>query len=335
VRRRNIRIVTLLLTVFVAGALPGLTIKLGSLAPVASPWDVGLRRMAGEWEKLSDGRITVKIYSGGIAGDESDMVRKIRIGALNAAAITVSGLQGIFKGAKTLSYPLLLRNDDELAYVLDRMEPLFDTELQKRGFKPVGWSLGGWVYIFSRYPILRPDDLRKQKLWVWSGDPDEIQAYQSAGFQTVTIAATDLMTSLQGGMVDAFATSPLVAASSQWFGIASNMYTLKLGPLWGATIVSTKTWAEIPEDLKPKLMDAAQKIFDSLAPDLVKADSQAIDVMKKYGLKINQVTPQAEIEWDDLLNKTFAGLVGKMYDKNSFDLVSKYLGQYLVDHPRR
>ncbi len=245
-RRGFIRIATVFLMVFVAGALSGLTIKLGSLAPVASPWDIGLKRMAGEWEKLSGGRITVKIYSGGIAGDESDMVRKMRIGALNAAAITVSGLQGIFKGAKTLSYPLLLRSDDELSYVLDRMKPLFDAELQKRGFKSVGWSMGGWVYIFSRHPVLRPDDLRKQKLWVWSGDPDEIQAYQSAGFQTVTIASTDLMTSLQGGMVDAFATSPLVAASSQWFGIATNMYTLKLGPLWGATIVSAKTWAEVP-----------------------------------------------------------------------------------------
>lgn len=334
-RRGNICTATLFLTLLVSAALPGLTIKLGSLAPVASPWDVGLKRMAAEWEKLSDGRVTVKIYSGGIAGDESDMVRKIRIGALNAAAITVSGLQGIYKGAKTLSYPLLLRSDDELAYVLDKMKPVFDTELQKRGFKPLGWSMGGWVYIFSRYPVFRPDDLRKQKLWVWSGDPDEIQAYQSAGFQTVTIASTDLMTSLQGGMVDAFATSPLIAASSQWFGIASHMNTLKLGPLWGATIISTKTWAEVPEELKPKFIDAAQRIFDSLAPDLVKADSQAIDVMKKYGLKINQVTPQAEEQWTDLLNKTFAGLVGKMYDRSSFDLVSKYLAEYLVDHPRR
>jgi TRAP-type C4-dicarboxylate transport system substrate-binding protein len=62
-RRGSIRTVTLLLAIFVAGALPGLTIKLGSLAPVASPWDVGLKRMAGEWERLSEGRITVKIYS--------------------------------------------------------------------------------------------------------------------------------------------------------------------------------------------------------------------------------------------------------------------------------
>ncbi len=87
---------------------------------------------------------------------------------------------------------------------------------------------------------MTPDDLRRQKLWVWSGDPDEIQAYQSVGLpDRGAPPSTDLMTSLQGGMVDALVTSPLVAASNQWFGIAGNMCALRLGPLWGAAIVST------------------------------------------------------------------------------------------------
>jgi TRAP-type C4-dicarboxylate transport system substrate-binding protein len=318
-----------------ASSASALTIKLGSLAPAGSPWELGLKRMAAEWERISGGSITVKIYSGGVAGDESDMVRKIRIGTLNAALITVSGLQGIFNGVKTLSYPLLVRSDDELAAVLEKMKPFFDAELEKRGFKPLWWSPGGWVYFFSRFPIVSPNDLRRQKLWVWSGDPDEIQAYQSAGFQTITLASTDLMTSLQGGMVDVLATSPLVAASSQWFGIASNMCTLKLGPLWGAAVVSTRTWASVPADLRPRLIDAAQRIADSLAPDLVKSDAAAIDVMKKYGLKINQVTPEAEAQWEAVLQKTFSGLVGKMYDRESFEMATRYLNEYLALHPRQ
>lgn len=334
-RRESKRIAAVLCAMLIAVAAPGLTIKLGSLAPSASPWELCLNRMAAEWEKISGGTVTVKIYTGGVAGDEPDMVRKIRIGALNAAFITVTGLQGIFNGVKTLSYPFLLHSDDELVYVLDHMRPFFDAELQKRGFKPFMWSLGGWVYFFSRSPVITANDLRKQKLWVWSGDPDEVQAYQNAGFQTVTLAATDLMTSLQGGMVDALVTSPLVAASNQWFGIASNMCTLKLAPLWGAAVVSMKTWAEVPADLQPKLLEAAQKIADSLAPDLVKSDGQAIAVMQKYGLKINTVPAQTESEWADLLQKTFSGLVGKVYDRESFDMVTGYLGEYLAQHPRR
>jgi TRAP-type C4-dicarboxylate transport system substrate-binding protein len=315
-----------------AGAL---TIKLGSLAPVGSPWEIGARKIAAEWERISGGTVTVKIYAGGIAGDEPDMIRKMRIGTLNAALITVTGLQGIFNGVKTLSYPLLLRSDDELEYVLDKMKPFFDQEIQNRGFKTILWAPSGWVYFFSREPVVTPADLRRQKLWVWSGDPDEVQAYQAAGFQTVTVAATDLMTSLQGGMVDALVTSPLVAASSQWFGIANNMTAMKLAPLWGAGVVSMKSWSEIPADLQPRLLEAAQRVADSLVPDLKKADSQAIDVMRKYGLKINEVPPQEAAEWADLLQKTFAPLVGRTYDRESFDMATRYLADYLKEHPRK
>jgi len=315
--------------------LSALTIKLGSLAPVGSPWEIAARRIAAEWERLSGGSVTVKIHAGGVAGDEPDMIRKMRIGTLNAALMTVTGLQGIFNGLKTLSYPLLIRNDDELSYVLDRMKPFFDQELSSRGFKPVFWSPSGWVYFFSRAPVVTPADLRRQKLWVWSGDPDEVQAYQNAGFQTVTVAATDLMTSLQGGMVDALVTSPLVAASSQWFGVAGNMCALKLAPLWGAEVVSTKTWAMVPTDLQPRLLEAAQRIADEMVPDIVKADGQAIGVMLKYGLKINPVPAPAAADWADLLQKTFAGLVGKSYDTESFEKVTGYLQDYLKDHPRR
>src|ERR1700690_381817 len=102
-----------------------LTIKLGSLAPVGSPWELGVKKIAAEWERISGGTVTLKIYAGGVAGDEPDMIRKMRIGTLNAALITVTGLQGIFNGVKTLSYPLLVRSDDELSYVLDHMKPFF------------------------------------------------------------------------------------------------------------------------------------------------------------------------------------------------------------------
>jgi hypothetical protein len=91
----------------------------------------------------------------------------------------------------------------------------------------------------------------------------------------------------------------------------------------------------VPADLRPKLIEAAQKIIDSIAPDLVKADSDAITVMQKYGLKINQVSPQVRQEWADLMDRVFRGLVGKIYDRESYEMATKYLGEYLAAHPRQ
>jgi TRAP-type C4-dicarboxylate transport system substrate-binding protein len=320
---------------FAAARLPALTIKMGSLAPTGSPWEAGLKGVAAEWARLSNNTITLKLYAGGIVGDEPDMIRKIRIGQLDAAAITVSGLNGIFSGVKALSYPLFLKTDEELAYVLGKMQPFFERKIEERGFKVVMWAPAGWVYFYSREPVVTPEDLKRQKLWVWVGDPDEVQAWQSSGFHVVPLPSTDIMTSLQGGMIDALVASPLLAASNQWFGIAQNQTGLRLAPMFGAAVVSMQTWNKVPRDLQPKLIAAAQKAADALVPQLAKADEDAIAVMKKYGLKINPVPPAAEEEWNRFVAKGFELLIGKTFDRESLEMARGYLAEYRAAHGSR
>jgi TRAP-type C4-dicarboxylate transport system substrate-binding protein len=312
-----------------------LTIKMGSLAPAGSPWEAGLKGIAADWARISDNTVTLKLYAGGIVGDEPDMIRKIRIGQLDAAAITVSGLNGIFSGVKALSYPLFLKTDEELAYVLGKMQPFFERKIEEAGFKVVMWAPAGWVYFYSRFPIVTPEDLKKQKLWVWVGDPDEVQAWQSSGFHVVPLPSTDIMTSLSSGMIDALVASPLLAASNQWFGVAQNQMGLRLAPMFGAAVVSTKVWAKIPRDLQPKLIEAAQKAADALVPQLVKADEDAIVVMKKYGLKINPVPPDTEEEWRRFVARGFELLIGKTFDRESLEMARGYLAEYRASHGGR
>jgi len=97
-----------------AQAAAGQVIKLGTLAPAGSPWEQALRKLAGDWSRLSIGRVSLRIYPGGVAGDEDDMLRKIRIGQLNAAALSGPGLSTIVPGVLALQVPLLVTDDDEL-----------------------------------------------------------------------------------------------------------------------------------------------------------------------------------------------------------------------------
>ena len=67
------------------------TVKLGTLAPEGSSWHQIIRDLAEDWRTLSGGALDVRIYPGGTAGDEPDMVRKMKIGQLHAAALTGAG----------------------------------------------------------------------------------------------------------------------------------------------------------------------------------------------------------------------------------------------------
>lgn len=305
-----------------------LTIKLGSLAPSGSPWDKALRKISAEWSSLSKGKVVLKIYPGGVAGGEEDMLRKMRIGQLTAAGLTGIGMCRVFPGILAMQLPLLIRSDEELYYVLDKMKPKFEKELEAKGFTVLIWSKVGWVHFFSKNPVVTPEDLKNHKLWNYAGDPDGTQAWKKAGFNPVPLSPTELMTSLQSGMVNAFSTTPLSAAAYQWFGLAKNMCGMKWAPLIGGIIVSTKTWKKIPESLRTKLHHAALDIGKQIQVEIDNADGQALTIMKEHGLKVHPVSPEIEAQWQPIINSGFEYVIGKSFDEASYNEVKKHLKDF-------
>jgi TRAP-type C4-dicarboxylate transport system substrate-binding protein len=327
---------TLIAGVFLCAQTPasGLTVKLGSLAPAGSPWDKGLNRLGAEWQKISNGTVELKIYPGGIVGDESDMTRKMRIGQLNAAGLSGVGLLRICPDIVTVQLPLFIRGNAELDYVLDKMKPAFSKELEQHGFKVLIWSFVGWVHFFSKNPVVTPDDLQKQKMFVWAGDADAAQIWKESGFHVIPLTPTDIMPSLQSGMIDAFGATSLTAASYQWFGLAKNMCGMKWAPLIGGVVVSTNTWAKLDPALAAKLEAAAIQVGVDMQADILKADASALDIMKKNGLVVNPVPPAAEDKW----HAAIQGGIEKGFLKNItpeiYDAVKKYDAEYRAAQPK-
>lgn len=321
---------TLLTVILLTGLVPtqALTIKLGSLAPNGSPWDLGLRKIAAKWSSISKGKIKLKIYPGGIAGDEEDMIRKMRINQLNAAGLTGVGMCRIFSGILAVQLPLLIRDDAELNYVLEKITPVFEKQLEEKGFKVLVWTKVGWIHFFSKNPVITPGDLKKHKLFIYAGDPDGVQAWKREGFNPVPLSPNDVMSSLQTGMVNAFSTTPLTAASQQWFGLTKNMCGMNWAPFIGGIVVEMKTWKKIPASLQQKLLVATHKIGIELQNDIDKADAQAIDIMKNNGLVINPVPEKTVQEWTVLAEKGYNSVVGKSFDAKSFDEIKKLINEY-------
>ena len=88
--------VILLVALFVAGAAHAQTaLKLATLVPEGSVWDKNIKQMAEEWKTATGGRITATVYAGGSQGDEPQILRKMRVDALQAAAFTAVGLGSI------------------------------------------------------------------------------------------------------------------------------------------------------------------------------------------------------------------------------------------------
>jgi len=148
------------------------------------------------------------------------------------------------------------------------------------------------------------------------------------GFQVVPLSSLDVMTSLTGGMIDGMMTSPLLAASNQWFGVASNMAGLKLSPLWGALVIPLRTWETIAARLRPRLLEAAAAVAADLAPEIADADDAAVTVMRKYGLRVTEIPADARAEWEDLVNRGLVLLEGTAYDRAALEAARRLVREY-------
>ena len=317
-----------LITLIRADLVSAQTIKLGTLAPEGSVWHNGLRKMAEDWREASNGSIRVRIYPGGVAGDDADLVRKVRIGQLHAAALTGEGLSDIAEEISIFQMPMLLRTDEELDYVRDRLAPKLEAMLEEKGFKVLYWSEVGWVYLFSNQPVQRPADLKPLKIWVWAGDAAWADALKDAGYRPVPLPVTEIHTALQSGLVDAFSTTPVAALSFQWFGLAKNMMAMKWAPLTAAVVISKRTWNRIPEDLRPEIQAIAQRAADDAKAQIRDLEAEAIAAMEGYGLKVNQITPDMAAEWQVEIETTYPKLIGRSIPEDIYTEVAGILKKH-------
>ena len=305
------------------------TIKFGTLAPQGSPWHAIAQDMAKQWKQASGGKVDVRIYPGGVAGDDPDMVRKLRIGQLQMAGLTGVGLAQIVPEVAALQMPMLLTSTPELNFVRDRVSPELEAMLEARGFKLLAWADVGWVHFFTSRPVRHPDDLKAEKLWVWSGDTTYLEAWKSAGYQPVTLPSTEIFTGLQSGLITAFSTTPLASLSYQWFPKANHMTDLRWAPFVGALVITTRSWNQIPEPLRPALLESARRTGQRVQGLVDTQNADAVAAMAKRGLTVERVSPQQAAEWEQRVRTlAYPKVVGTAVPAEMFGKVQQFRDEY-------
>jgi TRAP-type C4-dicarboxylate transport system substrate-binding protein len=309
-----------------------IVIKMATLAPEGSSWYKVLRNMGEGWKKATNGAVVLRIYPGGVSGDEDAVIRKMRVGQLQAAAITGIGLSYLDRSFYALHVPMMYESDEEFGYVRDRLSPVLESRLEEKGMIVLNWGDAGWVHFFAKKPFTRPSEVKAMKLFISAGDTNLIQLYKETGFNPVPLSSIDILPGLQTGLIDAFDTTPLAALAFQWFGLAPHMADLRWVPLTGATIIDRNAWLGIPENLRPKILEAAREAGKNLHGEIRWLNDEAVKVMVKNGLKVSHVPPEALAEWRKTVEDVYPRIRGKIIPTDMFDAARKYRDEFRAAH---
>jgi TRAP-type transport system periplasmic protein len=132
------------------------------------------------------------------------------------------------------------------------------------------------------------DDLRKLPLYTSTGDDRLAKWYNANGFRAVPLDPTMMVTSLKTNMIQAVPAPPLFAQLLEYYRSAPHMMDLGFAPLMGSTVMSLDTWKRIPAADQAIVLEEARKSGARLRREIPGREREAIDAMKKKGLKVTE-----------------------------------------------
>ena len=263
-------------------------LRLGTILPANSVWDRALKQMAADWQEATDGRVRLQVR--GTTGDESTIIRRMRLNNPQVAALTLPGLTEVDESFNVFGIPFFFASDAEAVHVLEALTPLYRDKLAAQGLVLLGWGHGGWAHIFSANPIRGIPDLQAAKLYTSAGDDGMVQWYKENGFQPVPLELTDVLMGLNTGLIDAYPSPPYGALVFQWYRQTSHMLDVPLSPVFGATVMTERAWGRIGEADRAAIRESAEKMADFFFTEVPRQDQDAVAEMEKRGLTVHSVS---------------------------------------------
>jgi len=305
---------------------PQYVIKFATVAPEGSTWVKCMRGIDKTLREKSGGRIGFGIYAGGIAGDELDVLKKIRIGQIHCAAFSGVGFGKILPMVRVLDLPFLFSNASQVDRVHRELLPFFTKEFRKKGFELLAWAEVGNVHLMSKKPIRTVRDLPGLKVWTWAGDPIAKETFIAMGVNPIPLAVTDVTTALNTGMIDTVYAPPLGALALQWQNYLNTMMALPLTHSTGAILIASNYVNNLPKDLVQLLNQSVSEGMAGLTVQLREQTQEAVDIIQKSGLTIVPAPEGDDLAQFHAIRAVVARkLTGEIYPQKLLDRVYETL----------
>ncbi len=309
-------------------------LRLGTVVPKHSLYHQQLLELGESWRAAQPGGRFV-VFTDGSQGGEAEIARRMRIGQLQGALMSVVGLREIEPSIAALqNLPLLFKNWDEVDYVREKMRPAMEKRFLDRGFVVIGWGDAGWVRFFSKEPAFAPEDFKRMKFFAWGSEPEQQAIMKSLGYTPVPLETADILPSMQTGMINVVPSTPYFALASQVYGTASHMLEINWAPIVGALVVTKKAWDEMSPAAQTALRSAGEKAGVQMRSKARQEVDEAVDAMKKRGLQVNKPNAAQMQQWNDLAEKLYPRIRGSMVPAETFDEVFAHLKAYRASKGR-
>jgi TRAP-type C4-dicarboxylate transport system substrate-binding protein len=276
---------------------PVTRIRIASLAPPGSSFVKVLKAWSRTLQKETEGRVELRVFSGGSEGSDRDLVQRIKAGKLDAAGVATTGLSMIAPELQVLTAPGLLTDDAQLDRVREKLDAQLQKLIEDGGFKLLAWGDGGKNRVFSSTAFSMPADLTGKAAWAGKDNPVAFEYVKALGANPVRVGSSGVFPGLTDGKLEVVPASAMAAVAFQWYTKLKYMTSSNFNIIVGGSIISKKKLKELSESDQKTLFDTAKRAASKLDEIVARDDARAYQTLLSRGLQ--EVNTEAnKAAWD-------------------------------------
>ena len=289
-------------------------IKIATLAPEGTTWMVALRQGAEEITRRTSGRVNILLYPGGIMGNDNSMLRKMRVGQLQGAALTGGALAQVYPDNQIYNIPFAFRSFEEVDYVRKRIDAIITKGLEKRNLISFGIAEAGFAYMMSTQPIESLAELKTKKVWIPENDTISQLALQALDVTPIQLPLTDVLVGLQTGLISTIASSPTGAIAFQWHTKIKYVVDVPVMYLYGMFVIDKRAFNRMSAQDRKIVHEVMSKAIITVDKRSREDNKGARAALQQQGIQFTQLMPEDTVT----LRQTSEAIKATLLKKNIF-----------------
>jgi len=215
-----------------APAVMAQVIKAADVHPQGYPNVVAVQNMGEKLKQQTDGKLEIKVFPGGVLGDEKQMIEQAQMGAIDMIRISMAPVAAILPDIEVFTLPYVFRDEDHMHKVIDGDigksigEKLTNNPKSRLVF--LGWMDSGTRNLITKTPVTTPEALKGMKIRV-QGSPVALATLKAMGANAVAMGVSEVYSGMQTGVIDGAENNPPTFVAHNYLPIAKN-YTLRFSP---------------------------------------------------------------------------------------------------------
>ena len=303
----------LVLALLLAGSVESATLKIATLSPEGSDWMKVLRLSAKEIEEKTSGNVKLKIYPGGVMGDDKAVMRKMRIGQLQGAVLTSGGLVNSYKDIGIYGLPMLFRSQAEVDLTRAQIDEVLMEGLEAKGFMGFGLAGVGFAYPMSQVAATNVSEVRKMKIWTPDNDLGALTAFEAFNISPIPLPYGDVLMGLQTGLINGIAAPPVGTLLLQWHTQVSYALDLPLLYVYGSFVISNKAFKKLSTEDRQTVSNVLNAAVNQVDKAAKQDDQKAKKALSGQGISWLAPVSDDFAEWDRLASTARKALVEDGY----------------------